>query len=94
MVWWHLLTCSALCAKFSADNRILTLKCCLAAWMLFQGSTDMSHWVDLRRHSGDTTLKLPGQYGSWQVTGPTAAMPFRAFRVKLTGEQGALLSHA
>jgi hypothetical protein len=50
-----------------------------------QGSNDLQHWLDLRRHTGDTTIRLPGQYGSWPVGGPAACMPFRAFRLLLTG---------
>jgi hypothetical protein len=41
--------------------------------------------VDLRRHIGDATIKMPGQYGSWPVVGPAAAVPFRAFRLVLAG---------
>jgi hypothetical protein len=59
--------------------------CCAGWWWWRQGSVDGSHWVDLRRHVGDATLQLPGQYASWPVTGPAAAVPFRAFRVLLTG---------
>ncbi len=50
-----------------------------------QGSNDLQHWLDLRRHQWDTTIHLPGQYGSWPVTGPAASMPFRAFRLLLLG---------
>ena len=75
-------------ARIGMTITMLIMFVCL--WvLLLQGSTDLSHWVDLKRHTSDTTLKLPGQYGSWQVTGHTAAMPFRAFRVKLTGGEGA-----
>jgi hypothetical protein len=48
-----------------------------------QGSNDLHTWLDLRRHRGDSTIRLPGQYGSWPVTGPAASMPFRAFRLLL-----------
>lgn len=50
-----------------------------------QASNDLQHWVDLRRHIGDATLKLPGQYASWPVSGPASHMPFRAFRLLLAG---------
>jgi hypothetical protein len=56
--------------------------CCRRCW---QGSNDLQHWLDLRRHADDTTIRLPGQYGSWPVSGPAACMPFRAFRLLLTG---------
>lgn len=54
------------------------------SWVL-QASVDGEQWVDLRQHLHDTTLKLPGQYGSWPVSGPQAAAPFRLFRVLMVG---------
>lgn len=51
----------------------------------WQGSNDLQHWLDLRRHCNDATIRLPGQYGSWPITGPAASMPFRAFRLLLLG---------
>ncbi|GFR52255.1 hypothetical protein Agub_g14789, partial [Astrephomene gubernaculifera] len=53
------------------------------SWVL-QGSHDLATWVDLKRHSNDTSIKLPGQYASWPVIGPAAAVPYRAFRLLLT----------
>ncbi|GLI59392.1 hypothetical protein VaNZ11_001258, partial [Volvox africanus] len=53
------------------------------SWVL-QGSHDLAVWVDLKRHSNDTTIKVPGQYASWPVIGPAAAVPYRAFRLLLT----------
>eukprot|EP00775_Hariotina_reticulata_P005568 gene5568-5805_t len=53
-------------------------------WAL-QGSNDLQHWLDLRRHHNDGTIRLPGQYGSWPVLGPAAAIPFRAFRLLMLG---------
>jgi hypothetical protein len=50
-----------------------------------QGSNDLAHWLDLRRHLHDSTIRLPGQYGSWPISGPAASMPFRAFRLLLLG---------
>ncbi len=50
-----------------------------------QGSSDLTTWVDLKRHANDTTIKVPGQYASWPVIGPAAAVPYRAFRLLLTG---------
>lgn len=55
-----------------------------------QGSPDCQHWVDLRRHTSDTTIRQPGQYASWPVTGPAASVPFRAFRIVLTGPTASL----
>jgi hypothetical protein len=50
-----------------------------------QASNDLQHWVDLRRHIGDASIRLPGQYASWPVAGPASQLPFRAFRLLLTG---------
>ncbi len=50
-----------------------------------QGSNDLCHWLDLRRHISDITLRLPGQYGSWPVAGPAAGAAYRAFRLLLLG---------
>lgn len=50
-----------------------------------QGSNDLQHWLDLRRHDNDGSIRLPGQYASWPVSGPAAALPFRAFRLLLLG---------
>jgi hypothetical protein len=50
-----------------------------------QASNDLHHWVDLKRHIGDSSVRLPGQYASWPVSGPASHMPFRAFRLLLAG---------
>lgn len=46
-----------------------------------------SDWEDLRRHEDDLTLRLPGQYGSWAVTGHAATVPHRCFRICVTQMQ-------
>ncbi|XVF35832.1 hypothetical protein REPUB_Repub19eG0004900 [Reevesia pubescens] len=51
----------------------------------FQGSVDGRTWIDLRVHENDQTMCKPGQFASWSVTGPNALLPFRFFRVLLTG---------
>ncbi|XVE56276.1 hypothetical protein DITRI_Ditri03aG0225600 [Diplodiscus trichospermus] len=51
----------------------------------FQGSVDGSTWIDLSVHENDQTMCKPGQFASWPVTGPNALLPFRFFRVLLTG---------
>ena len=52
----------------------------LRNWVL-QGSTDGKSWVVLRRHIGDSSLKLPGQLASWPVVGAHASFPYRYFRI-------------
>jgi len=54
----------------------------LRSWSL-QGSNNGEHWIDLRRHVGDQTINLPGQYASWPVVGPAAARKYRHFRILL-----------
>ncbi|XVE94417.1 hypothetical protein REPUB_Repub02eG0006600 [Reevesia pubescens] len=51
----------------------------------FQGSIDGRTWVDLRVHENDRTMCKAGQFASWPVTGPNALLPFRFYRVLLTG---------
>ncbi|XP_020242844.1 BTB/POZ domain-containing protein At2g30600 [Asparagus officinalis] len=51
----------------------------------FQGSMDAENWSDLRVHKNDQTICRPGQFASWPVNGPTSLLPFRFFRVILTG---------
>ncbi|KAK2660876.1 hypothetical protein Ddye_007409 [Dipteronia dyeriana] len=51
----------------------------------FQGSMDGRTWTNLRVHENDQTLCKPGQFASWPITGPNALLPFRFFRVVLTG---------
>ncbi|XP_026658037.1 BTB/POZ domain-containing protein At2g30600 isoform X2 [Phoenix dactylifera] len=50
-----------------------------------QGSMDGENWTNLRVHENDQTICRPGQFASWTVTGSTALLPFRFFRVILTG---------
>ncbi|AES98295.2 BTB/POZ domain-containing protein At2g30600 [Medicago truncatula] len=50
-----------------------------------QGSADGKSWRDLRVHENDRTVCKPGQFASWPVVGPNALLPFRYFRVVLTG---------
>ena len=52
---------------------------------LLQGSDNGQSWTDLRRHIGDATLRMPGQYASWPLVGHAAAVPYRFFRVLLIG---------
>ncbi|CAL8995438.1 unnamed protein product [Prunus brigantina] len=51
----------------------------------FQGSLDGKTWTNLRVHENDQTICKPGQFASWPVTGPNALLPYRFFRVVLTG---------
>lgn len=51
----------------------------------FQGSLDGKSWKNLRVHENDWTVCKPGQFASWPITGPNALLPFRYFRVVLTG---------
>ncbi|KAF2310202.1 hypothetical protein GH714_007194 [Hevea brasiliensis] len=51
----------------------------------FQGSLDGKSWTNLRVHEDDQTICKPGQFASWVLTGPTFLLPFRFFRVVLTG---------
>ncbi|KAL5778348.1 hypothetical protein ACOSP7_011274 [Xanthoceras sorbifolium] len=51
----------------------------------FQGSLDGRTWTNLRVHENDQTMCKPGQFASWPIIGPNALLPFRFFRVVLTG---------
>ncbi|GAV63477.1 BTB domain-containing protein/F5_F8_type_C domain-containing protein/BACK domain-containing protein/Methyltransf_FA domain-containing protein [Cephalotus follicularis] len=51
----------------------------------FQGSQDGKAWTNLRVHENDQTMCKPGQFASWPISGPNALLPFRFFRVVLTG---------
>ncbi|XP_037493451.1 BTB/POZ domain-containing protein At2g30600 isoform X2 [Jatropha curcas] len=51
----------------------------------FQGSLDGTTWTDLRVHEDDRTICKRGQFASWPITGPNSLLPFRYFRVLLTG---------
>ncbi|GMH04663.1 hypothetical protein Nepgr_006503 [Nepenthes gracilis] len=53
-------------------------------WSL-QGSLDGRTWTNLRVHENDQTICKPGQFASWIVMGLDALLPFRFFRVVLTG---------
>lgn len=53
-------------------------------WTL-QGSMDGKTWTNLRVHENDNTICKPGQFASWAVSGPSSLLPFRFFRVMLTG---------
>lgn len=54
-------------------------------FFLCQGSVDGKNWTDLRVHNDDQTICRSGQFASWPVIGPMALLPFRFFRVILTG---------
>lgn len=56
----------------------------IRSWAL-QGSLDGNNWSNLRVHENEQTICKPGQFASWPVNGPTALLPFRFFRVMLTG---------
>ncbi|EPS65824.1 hypothetical protein M569_08953, partial [Genlisea aurea] len=56
----------------------------LRHWSL-QGSTDGANWASLRVHENDATMCKSGQYASWPVVGSNALLPFRFFRIALTG---------
>ncbi|KAL6861699.1 hypothetical protein ACP4OV_017399 [Aristida adscensionis] len=56
----------------------------MRSWVL-QGSIDGQNWTSLRVHNDDRTICHPGQFASWPVVGPLALLPFRFFRVALTG---------
>ncbi|KAL5201989.1 hypothetical protein ABZP36_012941 [Zizania latifolia] len=56
----------------------------MRSWAL-QGSMDGRSWTSLRVHDDDKTICQPGQFASWPITGPSALLPFRFFRVMLTG---------
>lgn len=51
----------------------------------FQGSLDGKNWTNLRVHENDRTMCKPGQFASWPVSGASSLLPFRYFRVLLTG---------
>lgn len=56
----------------------------IRSWSL-QGSTDDRNWLDLRIHQNERTLSRPGQFASWPIHTANAHLPFRYFRVILTG---------
>ena len=47
---------------------------------------DSPHWINLRHHHNDTSIKMHGQFASWPVLGHAATIPCRMFRVLLTGD--------
>uniref|UniRef100_A0A0D9ZXR9 BTB domain-containing protein n=1 Tax=Oryza glumipatula TaxID=40148 RepID=A0A0D9ZXR9_9ORYZ len=55
----------------------------MRSWVL-QGSMDGRSWTSLHVHEDDQTICQPGQFASWPITGQTALLPFRFFRVMLT----------
>ncbi|KAJ6414333.1 hypothetical protein OIU84_007031 [Salix udensis] len=57
----------------------------LSFLVTFQGSLDGKTWTNLRVHENDQTICKAGQFASWPITGPQALLPFRFFRVVLTG---------
>lgn len=90
---WHAWTCHSSGFRLTAGDtlhkacRQLTgppLRC-PSSLARAQGSNDGQAWSDLRRHIGDCTLKMPGQYASWPLIGHAAAVPYRLFRVLLIG---------
>ncbi|BAT82897.1 BTB/POZ domain-containing protein [Vigna angularis] len=50
-----------------------------------QGSQEGKSWTNLRVHENDRSVCKPGQFASWPIVGPNALLPFRYFRVVLTG---------
>lgn len=57
----------------------------LRSWVLQGSHDDGQTWVDLKRHLSDVTLRMPGQWASWPVTGHAAAVAYRMFRILLVG---------
>jgi hypothetical protein len=49
--------------------------------------------VDLRQHTDDRSLSLPGQFASWPVGGPPALRAYRCFRVLLGQGPAAATAH-
>lgn len=56
----------------------------MRSWVL-QGSMDGENWTSLGVHEDEWTICQPGQFASWPITGPSALLPFRFFRLALTG---------
>ncbi|CAJ1972616.1 unnamed protein product [Sphenostylis stenocarpa] len=50
-----------------------------------EGSQEGKSWTKLRVHENDRSVCKPGQFASWPIIGPNALLPFRYFRVVLTG---------
>lgn len=53
--------------------------------MGLKGSMDGKTWTDLRVHEDDQTMCKAGQFASWPITAANALLPFRFFRLVLTG---------
>lgn len=45
----------------------------------------MEAWTNLRVHENDQTVCKRGQFSSWPIHGPSALLPFRFFRIIMTG---------
>ncbi|CAN6172082.1 unnamed protein product [Urochloa humidicola] len=65
----------------------------MRSWVV-QGSMDGRNWTSLRVHEDDTTICHPGQFASWPILGPPALLPFRFFRVALTGPAAVSVTNA
>lgn len=83
--WWmvdighdHQLMCNYY--TFRQDGSTIFMR----SWA-FQGSMDCENWTNLREHENDHTICRPGQFASWPVLGPNSLLPFRFFRIILTG---------
>ncbi|DBB07891.1 TPA: hypothetical protein ACH3X3_009285 [Trebouxia sp. C0006] len=83
--WWqvdlgeqHCLTCNYYTLRQDGSQDFVR------NWVM-QGSNDGKAWVTLRSHVNENTVKLPGQYASWPVTGHAALFPYHLFRLLLTG---------
>lgn len=46
---------------------------------------DGENWTSLGVHEEEQTICQPGQFASWPITGLSALLPFRFFRLALTG---------
>ncbi|KAL3139743.1 hypothetical protein ABBQ38_004048 [Trebouxia sp. C0009 RCD-2024] len=83
--WWqvdlgqrHSLTCNYYTLRQDGSQD------CVRNWIM-QGSNDGKEWKTLRSHLNEVTVKMPGQYASWPVTGHAALFPYQMFRLVLTG---------
>ncbi|WVZ82987.1 hypothetical protein U9M48_030182 [Paspalum notatum var. saurae] len=92
--WWmvdigkdHQLMCNYYTVR--QDGSTTFMRC----WVL-QGSMDGRSWTSLRVHENDPTICHPGQFASWPVVGPPALLPFRFFRVVMTGPATGCASNA
>lgn len=87
--WWmvdlgqdHQLMCNYYTLR--QDGSTAYIRC----WNL-QGSLDGKNWTNLTEHENDRTMCKPGQFASWPVSGASSLLPFRYFRVLLTGPTAA-----